>query len=557
MNLTEPQRATLHRNLAVLAGLDPGLHGRLCLAVEPDTADLAADGTAAFRYGRQAVRLDLGARHLAAAVALADGHPAVRLCGAGVGDMATAILADTDATVDLWERDPWLLRLSLARCDWQDALRSGRLRLHLGVDLIDIAGESGAGPVLSHPILRRRYAAEARLLTDGVQARRAVLCAGELFVDDLGEALLEQGWSVYTWEIKRLDVAELRHTLARFQPELAVSINYTTGLAEECARHDLPLVCWEIDPATSFLQPLQAPARGSADISVFTYRAANVSAYRAAGFARVQHLPLAANVVRRRPLTLSAADRERYAAPLSFVGASMVGNARQLAARFFAQHQRLRPHVSPQAVHGLMQQILGAQRQDVCRWMIPEVMEQLAPGLRAEAAAAALDDPAMLLGEVAAAEKRLHVVATLAPLGITAWGDEGWATLRDVLYAGYAGHYEELGKIYSASRVNIDIGRLYQSDIVPMRIFDILAHGGFVIAEHVEGIEALFAPDELVTWRSLAELYAKAEHYLTHPEQAERIAARGRARVLRDHTIRGRLAQMMAEARLALGESAA
>ena len=555
MSLSAAQLATFDRNLSAVLRHSPQLAQRLCLSVTGDTASLQPDGTTHYHFGRQTWPLALSPTELADAVQVATGQPEVRVFGAGCGDAVAAILAQTQARVTLWERDPWLLRLLLATHDLHGHLWSGRLRLSLGIDILQIAGPGP--PVAYHPLLRRRYAPEAHLMARGVGARRALLCAGELFVDDLADALVEQGWSVYTWEIQRLDIAELERIRAGFGAEVAVSVNYTEGLAEACVQHGLPLVCWEIDPATSFLRPLQPPARGSAKAAVFTYRPANVAAFRAAGFGQVQHLPLAANVVRRQPLALTTAEQARYQSPVSFVGASMVDNAQVFAARFVAHHRRLRPHAPAGAAEALMHVVLDAQGQDIRRWLIPALLDQADPRLRADARAAALDDPAMLLGEIAAAEKRLRCVGALAPLGITAWGDPGWSRLDGVRYAGYAGHFHELGRIYCASAVNIDVGRLYQPDIVPMRIFDILAHGGFVIAEHVEGIGSLFAPGELVTWQSLPELYDKTAHYLKHPAEARAIARRGMQRVRADHTIRGRLAQMMSAVGLSMNTVAA
>ena len=83
-------------------------------------------------------------------------------------------------------------------------------------------------------------------------------------------------------------------------------------------------------------------------------------------------------------------------------------------------------------------------------------------------------------------------------------------------------------------------------DIVPMRIFDILACGGFVLAEHSQEIGQVFEIGEsIVTYRNLEELLSKADYYLRHPQEAQEIAERGRKAILRDHTIAGRVGHML------------
>jgi spore maturation protein CgeB len=79
-----------------------------------------------------------------------------------------------------------------------------------------------------------------------------------------------------------------------------------------------------------------------------------------------------------------------------------------------------------------------------------------------------------------------------------------------------------------------------------MRIFDILACGGFVLAEYTEALEELFIMnEEIVCWRSASELREKAGYYLQHPEEARAIALAGRARVCRDHRIKDRVHGML------------
>lgn len=154
----------------------------------------------------------------------------------------------------------------------------------------------------------------------------------------------------------------------------------------------------------------------------------------------------------------------------------------------------------------------------------------------------------MLLGEIAGAFWRLEVLAALAPQGAQVWGDTGWKAIErnGVRYRGFAGHTRDLGAIYSAADINLDIGRVYQSDIVTMRVFDVLACGGFLLAAWSEGLAELFELGvELDTWRTIPELMDKVGFYLERPDVRARMADRGRARVLRDHTVRGRIRTML------------
>ena len=110
-------------------------------------------------------------------------------------------------------------------------------------------------------------------------------------------------------------------------------------------------------------------------------------------------------------------------------------------------------------------------------------------------------------------------------------------------------HYFETTKIYNATRINIDIGRIYQSDIVTLRVFDVLACGGFLLAERSDDLLELFEPGvEVECYATLAELEDKVVYYLEHPEQAAALAGRGREAMCARHRIRDRVSRMLAVA---------
>ena len=85
-----------------------------------------------------------------------------------------------------------------------------------------------------------------------------------------------------------------------------------------------------------------------------------------------------------------------------------------------------------------------------------------------------------------------------------------------------------------------------------MRVFDVLACGGFLLAEYSKGLEDLFILDEeLVCYRTMDELIQKVDYYTKNPHLTKQIAERGRERVLRDHTIAARVHAMLAQVRAA------
>ena len=554
----------LRQSLEILTRSDPELVQRICWPVESDHVVMDDDtGEVDYRLNQGRYRLSLADD--AVARSLPAGAPegaGMLVFGVGLGEQVDAILsARPDLRLVAWDRDPWLLRLALGRNDWSAALASGRLRLLLGSDLVEhasaLAEIAARSPVVVHPFLVNIYRHERVWLQHeaGAGARPLVLlCAGGLFIDDLASALATAGFAPYTIDIHRLSTEELERTARRLRPALVAAINYTDGLAEFAAANGCKLICWEVDPATN----PPSPCRGPTDEAyLFTYRRAQVAELRAAGFTHVQYLPLAANLSRRAPLPLTGADRERYGAPVSFVGSSMLPQAAGFRQTFLDAFAAAQPTAGLPAAQAALDQILAPQRRDFSRYVVPEAARRLLgdlagssgrPGDAGAHPSARLGDMERAAAEIAAAEKRLAYISRLARFGVRVWGDDGWtaAVSAGVAYQGPAGHALELTKIYCASLINIDIGRLYQDDIVTMRVFDVLACGGFVLAERSAALEELFEiGTEVDCYTTLDELEAKVAHYLAHPADARAIARRGWEAVRQRHDLRARVAHML------------
>lgn len=539
-------------NLRALEAADPVLAARLRRPAGRDHLRETGAGGLALAYRRTWHPLALDEGTLETLVRAARGAGDVLLFGIGLGEVVPLLLARyPELELRAWDRDPELVRRFLARVPVAEALRSRRLRLALTADILDLVeGPTLPRPrVLIHPLLGAVYRHERRILEEGARGRYALLCEGELFVDDLAAALRAEGYTPFPVDPVVLSREELEITVRRVNPAFFAVVNYRRGMAEFCEGLDLPLLAWEVDPFMDRLPPLRTRAKRS---FLFTYRAADVPAFRAAGFTRAEYLPLAANPKRRRPLRLTPEERARYAAPVTFVGSSLVGSAEEARVRFLRRYLRLRPgdEAFRKAVVQRMEAVLAEQRRDYTTFRIPDLFAERFHDLERESAAAGAggEDPVKLLAETAASEKRLLYAGALAPLGIAVYGDEGWKRLEPagVRYRGPAAHGRELTRIYCAARINLDIGRLYQTDMVPMRVFDVLACGGFLLAEYTEALAALFTPGrEVECFRGKEELREKAAFYLDHPDSAREIAKRGMEKVRTLHTVQDRLRHML------------
>jgi spore maturation protein CgeB len=482
----------------------------------------------------------------------------VLLFGSGIGRYAEALNGrmPPGGTLHLYERDPWLMRLMLMRLDLQKELAGGRVRLYLGSDLMHLRLRRERMHVFMHPVLSRIYHNERAFYEKEdfeKSSLRVLVGEGTLFVDDICEVLRSMGNDVLPWLPRQVSADELSYQIAQFSPHAVFQVNYLHGLAPFVQGHGTTFLCWEIDPAVDLVSRSTAHQDRT---FIFTYNPLYVESYQKAGFENAVYLPLGTNIRKRRPIKLSPAQEMKYGSDISFVGASMAEQGRDLESIFL----KIPPSMFEGKGEGktareIFGEIVRLQDSDSNTYRVPDILaEYISPGI----------DPVfehdgtrfnieMLVAETSAMKRRSKIVSGLARYGINVWGDRGWESIagRGVLYRGYAGHESELGRIYNASGINLDINRLFQRHIVTMRVFDVLACGGFMLAEHSSALEDLFdVGREIISYRSVKELHCHVDYYLRNPQLRREISMAGREAVLKRHGMESRIASMLATAGL-------
>lgn len=131
------------------------------------------------------------------------------------------------------------------------------------------------------------------------------------------------------------------------------------------------------------------------------------------------------------------------------------------------------------------------------------------------------------------------------------WEGEG-ALAANIQRSGERISEEDSVKIYNAAKINLNLhSSLYTDnlvsggDFVNPRTFELAAMGAFQLVDRRSLLPELFADDELATFQSPDELYSMLDYFLAHPEERERIAARARERVLREHTYEQRMKSLV------------
>lgn len=511
--------------------------------------------------------------------------PTVVLVGMGLGYELQILLERLPQHATLWiyEPDLLLITLTLSRLDLSELLIEGRVKLAAGMALTELGQALPAharllmaprleplmrweNQTLGHLIAHKLDALKGETRPSPLEVQgeslqrplRVCLVHGGLFFEDLAFAWGKRKDEVHLLFPERHSDAELVSELNRVKPDLVMSVDLVNGLGDVCSRvvgptgaTGVPYVVWEINPRV-YVVP-----RPSLDASrlthLFTYRLRHVNRYQGYGYQHVSHLPLATTPEWRRPLELPPNQREKYRADISFVGYSLV-NEDQKDVKLAQEFLRSKAQDGPPGERrrwiealAILRDAVEAQHHDLLRPLLIEHLEAgwarlgLTPELEIDGQ---ILDLRIVYSRMFGSRRRCLALQALGTLGVAVYGDPGWQKIpmEGVYYRGPAEHGEELTTLYNVSSINVDIGRLYQLDIVTMRVFDILASGGFALVEHSEELPSVLEPDrEVVAWSTWDELLERAAYYIAHPEERRRIVEAGRARILREHTMGARL----------------
>jgi spore maturation protein CgeB len=144
---------------------------------------------------------------------------------------------------------------------------------------------------------------------------------------------------------------------------------------------------------------------------------------------------------------------------------------------------------------------------------------------------------------------RLAKLIPLSRAGVKFFGDPHWRNfLPDASeYGGHLHYHRELPLFYQCVDINVNVTSLQMKDGLNQRVFDVPAAGGFLLTDDKEALWEIFAPEEVATFRTVAEAKEKLAFFLRHPEVRQEKRAKARSRILTEHTYLHRVQSLLAQ----------
>ncbi len=357
------------------------------------------------------------------------------------------------------------------------------------------------------------------------------------------------------------DIRQVATAIRRLHPDAAMTHDYYVPIALACAEQGIPYISWIYDSIQVALydESISLPTN-----YIFDFDRLQAGETKERGGAYVKHLPLAANPYLADTLDITKEDEKRFSCDISFIGSLYRDSDFQIPL------DRLEDRYAYE-IRKLFDERLGVWDNGVrfagrlSDGAIEEIARKIMPGMgydRKLIGDRRYIEETFLSRGVSHLE-RLEALKRLGELSadVRLYTHAGQACdgIPGVRIEGSLNYNSELPKAYYLSRINLNITLPSIRSGVPLRVFDILSSGGFLLTNDQPELSELFEPGrDLEVYHSYDEMVDKAKYYLTHERERLQIVLNGHKKVREKFSYElqtGRILKMVSEDLVCKGKS--
>ena len=338
----------------------------------------------------------------------------------------------------------------------------------------------------------------------------------------------------------------ISNALKRKKYDIVFSINFFPVISEVCNIFKIPYVCWIVD---SPVMELYSDSIKNQYNRIFLFDYVLYEEFYRENPQGIFYLPLGANYYRVDNLikTITEEDRKRYSADISFIGSLYTEKCPYNLLREDGSYLKgyLDGLIEAQLkVYGynfleecLTDQVVSDFKEKVPFYQFPEKSNHNDKAAMAH----------LYLGNKVTEQERLRLLGEISKyFRLDLYTGSDTEQLSDVNVRGLAKSITEMPKIFHLSKINLNFTSKPIRSGLPLRIWDILSAGGFVLTNYQTEIPEYFEiGKEIEIFSSKEELIDKISFYLVHDEERKKIAGNGYERAKREYSLDVRIEEML------------
>ena len=358
----------------------------------------------------------------------------------------------------------------------------------------------------------------------------------------MGHSVSEFGRKLVSYDEDPEFEAALTAELQRTHYDFVFTVNYFAAISEVCFSCQIPYVVWTCDnPLISmFHKSLFHPTN-----YIFTFDKTNELEIKGMGVSHIWHLPLAVDTNRLDEVI--ALDGKNYDHEISFIGSLYERNT----------YDKLEASLPPY-LRGYFDAAIEAQLQISTgnlleRLLTPEIMAEVQEYVELEKSDDSFSDLSLIfattvLGFKVAAEQRSRALRLLSGKHrVAIYSNSNTKELIGLEKCGTVDYWTEMPRVFHGSKINLNLTIPDIKSGIPLRVFDVLGSGGFLLTNFQAEMPACFEiGKDLVCFESPEEMAEKCDYYLRHEEERIAIAQHGHETVKNKHQLKQRLQRMLA-----------
>ena len=367
---------------------------------------------------------------------------------------------------------------------------------------------------------------------------------------DLSEELEKRGWKIVYYpfpretENTRLNeqlCEKLIRAIAADRFDFVFSFNYFPVVSLACNACKVKYVSWTFD--SPFIQ-LYSNTIGFPYNYVFIFDRGTCEDLWNQGINTVYYLPMAAPVERYDTYMVSEEERDFYRTQISFIGSTYCEKKH----RFYDRLGEISGYTK-----GYLDGCVQMQKRVYGEFLlegalVPEIMEDMmkhCPLIMNQDGFERLEwvYAHYFLARQVTALERMEILDLLSrQWQVDLYTYEQTSELPRVRNRGTAEVMKEASMIYRCSKINLNISLRSILSGIPLRSFEIMGSGGFLLSNYQSDYEEYFqCGEDYVYYTDYEDLMQKAEYYLSHEKERQEIVENGYRKVKQRHTYKERL----------------
>ena len=376
--------------------------------------------------------------------------------------------------------------------------------------------------------------------------------------NDIKEAFALEGHEVVCYPFSNKDgrrdadiEKDLSSVLRKETPDIVFSFNYFPIISNVCKKEEIRYISWIYD--SPYVMLYSYTVINPCNV-IYVFDKELYMEFHNAGIQTVHYMPMAANTERLDELVLEGGDMSAYSAssqPEYLYDISFVGSLYTEEHNFFDRMTTLSDYTK-----GYLDAIMSAQMKiqgyNFIQESISPIMDDLYQALPMDPNPDGVESKEYLYAQyvinrkITGLERTELIRAVTERFHFDLFTPNKEFTMPNLSNHGTTDYYSQMPLVFKQSKINLNISLRSIKSGIPLRAFDILGSGGFLLSNFQADFLDDFVPGEdFDYYESKEDLLVKLEYYLNHNDERIAIAKSGHDKVAANHTFRHRVREML------------